>query len=312
MSTATSDQSSKPESRNLIESADSQTYIDRAIELAIAEDLGLKNEGDITSSAIMGEDSVASAVVLLKEPGVVAGLDIFTRVMKRYSDEIKLEVLIAEGSYVDDENLPRKPLPIIRIVGPSAAILAAERVALNLIQRMSGVATMTKKFVDKAAPHKIAILDTRKTTPCLRVFEKYAVASAGGTNHRMGLFDCILIKENHIRVAGGISNAIQACRRKFPDKPVEVEVTTYDEVEEALANDAEKILLDNMTPAMVRECVSKVQGRSKIEVSGGINLSNIDRYLIDGIDYISIGALTHSVKAIDLSLEILDISTIEK
>lgn len=312
MTTAASNQSSKPNFSNISENPNAQTYIERAIELAIAEDLGLHNEGDITSSSIMGDDSTASAVVLLKEPGVVAGLDIFTRVMTRYSDKIQLEVLIAEGSYIDDENLAHKPLPIIRIVGPSAAILGAERVALNLIQRMSGVATMTKKFVDKAAPYKIAILDTRKTTPCLRVFEKYAVASAGGTNHRMGLFDCILIKENHIRVAGGITSAIQACRKKFPDKPVEVEVTNYDEVDEALSNNAEKILLDNMTPEMVRECIKKIAGKCKIEVSGGINLSNIDRYLIEGIDYISIGALTHSVKAIDLSLEILEISSPEK
>jgi nicotinate-nucleotide pyrophosphorylase (carboxylating) len=309
MTSIASDNTSKPESKTLIGNPVAQTLIDRAIELAIAEDLGLANEGDITSNAIMGDESLASAVVLLKEPGVVAGLEIFTRVMNRYSNKIVVDVLIAEGSHIEEERLTHQPLPVIKLAGPSAAILGAERVALNLIQRMSGVATMTKKFVDKASPFGISILDTRKTTPCLRVFEKYAVASAGGVNHRMGLFDCILIKENHIRVAGGITNAIQACRTKLPGKPVEVEVTNMAEVEEAVSNQAEKILLDNMTPEMVRESIAKIAGKSKIEVSGGINFSNIDRYLIEGVDYISIGALTHSVKAIDLSLEILEITT---
>lgn len=290
--------------------------IDRAISLAIAEDLGLNGPVDLTSDAIIDSSSLASAVVLLKEPGVVAGLDIFALVMNRFSPDINVEILIAEGSHISDENLPHKPREIIRLSGPSGKILAAERLALNLIQRMSGVATFTKQFVDKAKPFGIQILDTRKTTPCLRVFEKYAVICAGGTNHRMGLYDFVLIKENHIRVAGGITAAIGAVRKKYgafdkasgKGQQIEVEVTNITEVEEALAAGVEKVLLDNMTPAMVRDAIAKIQGKSKIEVSGGINLSNIDRYLIDGVDYISIGALTHSVKAIDLSLEILEIT----
>jgi len=309
MNTTASNSSAKP----IQENPAAQILMERAIELAIAEDFGLADEGDITSAAILGNTSLASAVVLLKEPGVVAGLDIFTAVMNRFSKDINIEVLVAEGTFFSDQNLAQKPREIIKLSGPSARILGGERLALNLIQRMSGVATMTKKFVDKAAPFKIQILDTRKTTPCLRAFEKYAVSIAGGTNHRMGLYDCILIKENHIRVAGGITNAIQACRKKYGEaKPVEVEVTNMQEVEEAVNNRAEKILLDNMAPEMVRESIAFVQGRSKIEVSGGINLSNIEGYLIEGIDYISIGALTHSVKAIDLSLEILEITTAEK
>lgn len=286
--------------------------IDRAIDLAIFEDLGLKEPVDLTSDAIIGKESLASAVVLLKEPGVVAGLEIFALVMKRFSADINVEILIAEGSYIPDENLPHKPLAVIKLSGPSGKILAAERLGLNLIQRISGIATLTKKFVDKAKPFGISILDTRKTTPCLRVFEKYAVICAGGTNHRMGLYDCVLIKENHIRVAGGITEAIAAVRKKYGDKgkglPIEVEVTNITEVDEALAAGVEKLLLDNMTPAMVRDAIARIQGKSKIEVSGGINLSNIDQYLIKGIDYISIGALTHSVKAIDLSLEILEMT----
>lgn len=308
MTTAASGNTSKHPNQ-ISQNPVAQILIDKAIDLAIAEDMGIDNEGDLTSSAIMGDESLASAVVILKEPGVIAGLDIFTRVMNRYSEKIAVEILVAEGSHIDEERLEHQPLQIIKLAGPSAKILGAERLALNLIQRMSGVATMTKKFVDKASPFGISILDTRKTTPCLRVFEKYAVASAGGVNHRMGLFDCILIKENHIQVAGGITHAVQLCRRKHPGKPVEVEVTNYKEVEEAVENQAEKILLDNMTPEMVRESIAKIAGRSKIEVSGGINLTNIDKYLIEGIDYISIGALTHSVKAIDMSLEILEITT---
>jgi nicotinate-nucleotide pyrophosphorylase (carboxylating) len=288
--------------------------IDRAIELAIAEDLGLSGVVDLTSDAIIADDSLTSAVVLLKEPGVIAGLDIFALVMRRFSPKINVEILIAEGSYIPDESLPHKPREIIRLSGPSGKILAAERLGLNLIQRMSGIATFTKQFVDKAKPFGISILDTRKTTPCLRVFEKYAVLCAGGTNHRMGLYDNVLIKENHIRVAGGISKAIDAVRKKYgtgsgKGQLIEVEVTNMAEVEEALAAGVEKVLLDNMTPEMVREAIAKIQKKSKIEVSGGINQFNIDRYLIEGVDYISVGALTHSVKAIDLSLEVLEITS---
>jgi len=283
----------------LLAEPNARTLIDRAIDGPI----------DLTSDAIIGKDSLASAAVLLKEPGVVAGLDIFVLVMKRFSEAINVEILIAEGSYIPDESLPHKPKEIIKLSGPSGKILAAERLGLNLIQRMSGIATFTRQFVDKAKPFGIKILDTRKTTPCLRVFEKYAVMCAGGTNHRMGLYDNVLIKENHIRVAGGITEAIDAVRKKHGAKqPIEVEVTNITEVEEALATGVEKILLDNMTPDLVRESIAKIQGKSKIEVSGGITLSNIDQYLIEGVDHISIGALTHSVKAVDLSLEILEIT----
>lgn len=300
----------------IISNPAAKALIDRAIELAIAEDLGQNGQVDLTSDAIIGSDSLASAVVLLKEPGVVAGLDIFALVMNRFSPAINVEILIAEGSHIPDASLPHKPREVIRLSGPSGKILAAERLALNLIQRMSGIATFTKQFVDKAKPYGIQILDTRKTTPCLRVFEKYAVICAGGTNHRMGLYDNVLIKENHIRVAGGITEAVSAVRKKYgafdreagTGQQVEVEVTNITEVEEALSIGVEKVLLDNMTPEMVRDAIARIQGKSKIEVSGGINLSNIDQYLIEGVDYISVGALTHSVKAIDLSLEILEIT----
>ncbi len=296
-----------------------ETFIDQAIELAIEEDLG-RERVDVTSAACVPSDCRASAVVLVKEPAIVAGIEIFERVMRSFhksesgqkrgtarnasdsADALIIEPLIDEGSAV-----MQIPHEIIKLQGPAGTILAGERLALNLLQRMSGVATMTKQFVDKAKPLGIAILDTRKTTPCLRAFEKYAVAAVGGQNHRMGLFDNILIKDNHIRVAGSITKAVSAARAKYPDKEVEVETTTLTEVQEALDNKAEKIMLDNMAPDTVRQAVELIRGRSKIEVSGGINQKNIDQYLIGGVDYISIGALTHSVRAIDISLEILQL-----
>ncbi|MBX9667252.1 MAG: carboxylating nicotinate-nucleotide diphosphorylase [Candidatus Obscuribacterales bacterium] len=288
----------------------SDIYIERAIDLAISEDLGLDNEGDLTSDSIIKDSCRARAVVVLKEPAIVAGLDIFTLVMERFSADIEVNLLYPEGTAFPDRPTTQLPKEIIQLEGPTAPILKGERLALNLLQRMSGIATMTGQFVHKATPFGISILDTRKTTPCLRVFEKYAVRSAGGTNHRMGLFDCILIKENHIRAAGSITSAIKAVRKEHKKKPIEVEVTNFEEITEALENKAEKLLLDNMTPDMVREAVELISGKSKIEVSGGINLSNLEGYLIKGVDYISVGALTHSVRAIDLSLLVVEITQI--
>lgn len=273
------------------------TLMERAIDLALQEDLGMGEPIDITSDATIPRSCRASATVVLKEPGVIAGIDIFDRVMKRFASDVSIEQLVADG-----DTITTVPEELLRLEGPAHAILSGERLALNLLQRMSGVATMTVQFVKKAKPFNISILDTRKTTPCLRAFEKYAVASVGGVNHRMGLFDHILIKENHIRVAGSIKEAIAKTRSKYPEKSVEVETTNLAEVQEALDSKAEKILLDNMTPAMVRDCIKLIDRRSKIEVSGGIKASNIDQYLIEGVDYISIGALTHSVRAIDMSL----------
>ncbi len=300
--------STKTPSKKISKTSISDTFIERAIDLAISEDLGLDNEGDLTSDSIIKDDCRARAVVVLKEPAVIAGLDIFKLVMERFSGDIEVKILIPEGTAFPDRPTTQLPKEIIHLEGPAAPILKGERLALNLLQRMSGIATMTRQFVHKTTPHGISILDTRKTTPCLRVFEKYAVRSAGGVNHRMGLFDCILIKENHIRAAGSITNAIKAVRRQHKKKPVEVEVTNFEEITEALDNKVEKILLDNMTPEMVRKAVLMIAGKSKIEVSGGINLSNLDAYLIKGVDYISVGALTHSVRAIDLSLLVVEIS----
>lgn len=280
-----------------------ESLIERAIELAIEEDLGangLENgKGDLTCSAIIDDSLNARATVLLKQPGVIAGTNIFERIMKRFSNHIKVSILVADGTYID-----QIPAEIIKLEGPAKSIIAGERTALNLIQRMSGVATMTRKFVDKTKGSSIAILDTRKTTPCLRAFEKYAVRAAGGTNHRFGLFDMVMIKENHIEIAGSIKAAVEAVRKMHGNVHVEVEARDLKEVNEAVESGADRVLLDNMTPEMVTPAIELVAGRCLVEVSGGVNLTNIDGYLLPGVDAISIGALTHSAPAIDLSLEV--------
>lgn len=281
----------------------SESLIERAIELAIEEDLGadglVNGRGDLTCSAIVDESLTARATVLLKQPGVIAGTKIFERIMKRFSNHIKVSILVEDGTYID-----QIPAEILKIEGPARSIITAERTALNLIQRMSGVATMTRKFVDKTKGSAIAILDTRKTTPCLRALEKYAVRAAGGTNHRFGLFDMVMIKENHIEIAGSIKAAVDAVRKMHGTVHVEVEARDLKEVSEAVENGADRVLLDNMTPEMVTRAIELVAGRCLVEVSGGVNLTNIDGYLLPGVDAISIGALTHSAPAIDLSLEV--------
>jgi nicotinate-nucleotide pyrophosphorylase (carboxylating) len=277
---------------------ETQALIDSAIELAIAEDLGHPMT-DLTTEAIVMDTVEAQGALYLKQAGVIAGLDIFRAVMQRFDQRIQVKDLIDEGSMVKVV-----PVRIASFGGPAHAILKAERLSLNLLQRMSGIATATSQFVKKAAPLGIQILDTRKTTPCLRAFERLAVAAAGGTNHRFGLFDAILIKDNHVRLAEGIEPAIEKARSKFPGRAVEVETTTLDEVKEALACSAERILLDNMTPQMIVEAVALIAARAYVEVSGGVNLGNIDQFLIPGVNGISIGALTHSAPSLDISLEV--------
>jgi nicotinate-nucleotide pyrophosphorylase (carboxylating) len=190
------------------------------------------------------------------------------------------------------------------VQGPAQVLLVAERTALNLLQKLSGVATATREYAKLANPHGIQILDTRKTTPGMRLLEKYAVRCAGGTNHRTGLFDAILIKDNHVSIAGGIKQAIQQSRAKYPNRPVEIEVERLDQLTEALDAKAEKILLDNMTPEQIKEAVRLTGGKAFLEVSGGVNLSNLSTYLIEGVNAISTGAITHSVRSLDISLEI--------
>jgi nicotinate-nucleotide pyrophosphorylase (carboxylating) len=267
--------------------------IDGLIRLGLAEDLG---SGDITTDGILVQDDVATAGVTAKEPLVVCGLDIFRRVFVHLDANAEFP-----GSAPNDGTEINANAEIIHVKAKTSALLKGERTALNILQRLSGIATLTRKFVDAAQP--VTILDTRKTTPGLRIFEKYAVHCGGGTNHRFGLFDAVLIKDNHIKLAGGITSAINKIRKQFSGK-IEVETTNLDEVREALEMNADIIMLDNMAPETVKKAVAMIDGKSKIEVSGSIGLPELSQFNQLGIDYISVGALTHSARAVDISMNI--------
>ncbi len=275
-----------------------EKLINDAIDLAIREDLG-DQRLDITTSSIVRAERTVSGSVYCKQEAVVAGLRVFAYVLNRFDSQITVEPKVAEGQYVDSS-----PSVIATFSGPASSVLSGERVALNLLQRMSAIATVTRQFVELAKPSGIDIRDTRKTTPGLRAFEREAVAIGGGQNHRFGLFDAILIKDNHIQIAGNIQSAIQNARQAHPTLPIEVEATTLTQVEQALEIGVAAILLDNMSPLMIRSAVGIVNGACFIEVSGGINFKNIKNYLIAGVNAISIGALTHSAPNIDISLEV--------
>jgi len=274
------------------------------IDLALAEDLG--ETGDITTRAIFTEENnkMGDAVVIAKSAGVVAGLKIFSRVF------MKVESSVQVKSSVHDKDWLSPKQEIVRLRGPVAAILTGERVALNFLQRLSGVATLTKKFVDAVAGTKAKILDTRKTTPGWRMLEKYAVQCGGGLNHRLGLHDMFLIKENHITAAGSIAAAVQKCRALNQQQSwnwnLEVEARTLADVEECLRNNVKHIMLDNMTIAEMQNAVKLVVGRAKLEASGNVSLENVAAIAATGVDYISIGAVTHSAPAMDFSLLIVE------
>ena len=257
----------------------------------LAEDLG---DGDITSLALVDADATCEAVVLLKEPGVVCGLEVAATVFQEL--DARLEQVVGEGS-------PAGPGPVARVEGPARAVLAGERLALNLVGRLSGIATLTRRYVDAVAGTGATILDTRKTTPGLRKLEKHAVACGGGANHRFGLYDAVLVKDNHLRLAGSISEAVE--RARGAGVPVEIECETLAQVGDALAAGAESILLDNMRPAELQEAVAFVAGRAKLEASGGVSLETVREIAETGVDFISVGALTHSARSLDCSLEVL-------
>lgn len=276
--------------------------IETAIDLALFEDLGgfSVDEGDITTvSTSTGGTPVRGIFTVKEAPCVIAGLFVAQKVFQRLNAGTTLTLLLEDGEVMEEA-----PGDIAIIEGPASAVLSGERLALNLMQRMSGIATTARRYADIAFPYGIAILDTRKTAPALRVFDKMAVAIGGGKNHRFGLFDTILIKDNHISLAGGIKEAVRSARKKAAGRPIEIETTCLSEVSEALQEGVDTIMLDNMTPQLVRQAVSLIKGRAKIEISGGINLSSINDYLIEGVDAISVGALTHSVRSVDISLEV--------
>jgi nicotinate-nucleotide pyrophosphorylase (carboxylating) len=257
----------------------------------LAEDLG---EGDLTSDALVPEDATAEASILLKERGVVSGLEVARAVFAELDPNVRFDPLTADGEQTEGE--------IARLEGRAGALLGGERLALNLFGRLSGIATLTRRYVEAVADTGVEILDTRKTTPGLRTLEKYAVLCGGGRNHRLALDDGILIKDNHLRVAGPIGDAVELAQATGAE--VEVECDTLEQVEEALAAGADVILLDNMTPALLTQAVALTGGRAKLEASGGVTLETVRAIAETGVDFVSIGALTHSAQALDVSMEV--------
>ena len=268
--------------------------VDQAVRAALAEDVG---SGDVTTEATVPADAIGSAEILVKEPGVVCGLAVAEATFRALDPDVRFEALVAEGAVLES------PGAVATVSGAERAILTGERVALNFLGRLSGIATLTKRYVDAVSGPGAAILDTRKTTPGLRALEKHAVACGGGRNHRFALDDAVLIKDNHLRAAGSIASAIGRVR-DGSDLPVEVECETLDQVSEAVAAGAEAILLDNMSLDELRSSVELVAGRARLEASGGITLENVRAVAETGVDEISIGALTHSARSLDVSLEI--------
>jgi nicotinate-nucleotide pyrophosphorylase (carboxylating) len=270
--------------------------IRRVVDAALAEDVG---GGDVTTAVLVPEDARCRAELLLEEPGVVCGVPVAAAVFRALDSSVVVEAKLDEGTAVSE-----LPAVLAVIEGPARAVLTGERVALNLVARLSGIASLTRRFVELTEGTPTRILDTRKTTPGLRALEKYAVRCGGGTNHRAGLYDGVLIKENHIRVAGGIAEALGALNGHADGLPVEIEAETLAQVREAVAARAPRILLDNMSPEEVREAVAEVAGRAELEASGGMSLATVRAYAETGVDFVSVGALTHSARSLHVSLEV--------
>jgi nicotinate-nucleotide pyrophosphorylase (carboxylating) len=273
------------------------------IDLALREDIGA---GDVTSEYFVGDDDQASARAIAQERAVVAGTEVAAEVFRRVDPALRVEIAQEDGAIVS------AGVAVLEVRGRARSILTAERVALNFLQRLSGVATLTHQFVEAAGPNGAKILDTRKTTPGLRELEKAAVVAGGGTNHRCGLYDMVLVKDNHILARNGLaqlSAAIERVRQERPDLKIEVEADTLAQVRALLeVEGVDVILLDNMRATELREAVAIGKGKVKFEASGGVNLSNVRQIAATGVDFVSIGALTHSARAIDFSLELTHVT----
>jgi len=269
--------------------------LERIALAALAEDVG---GGDVTTEATVAEDATCVARLLLKEPGVVAGLPVVEAVFLALDPDASFELSAADGDRFDQR------AELGRVTGRTRDVLTGERTALNFLGRLSGIATLTRRFVDAIEGTGAEILDTRKTTPNLRALEKYAVRCGGGRNHRFGLDDGILVKDNHLRAAGGVRPAVELLRKAGTSLPIELEAETLDDVREALAAGAEQILLDNMPPALMREAVQLVGGKASLEASGGVSLETVRDIAETGVDFVSVGALTHSARSLDVSLEL--------
>lgn len=276
-----------------------EELIDELLNLAFSEDIG---DGDHTTLSTIPEDALGRSKLLIKEPGIVSGVEIAQEVLKKIDPEIKTEVYINDGTEVN-------PGDIVFIAeGKVRSLLMAERTMLNIMQRMSGVATMTKKYQDQLKGLSTKVLDTRKTTPGMRMLEKEAVKTGGGVNHRIGLFDMILIKDNHIDFAGGLEKAVKRakeyCEKNNKDLKIEVEARNLEDVRKLTEMpEVDRIMFDNFTPELTKEAVKIVNGKKETESSGGITIDNLREYGETGVDYISVGALTHSVKGLDMSFK---------
>lgn len=272
---------------------------DRLIDLSFSEDIG---DGDHTTLCCIPEEAMGSSKLLIKEEGILAGIRISKEIFHRFDPEMEINVLIEDGAHV-------KPGDVAMIVkGRVRSLLQTERLMLNVMQRMSGIATMTNKYVEHLKGTKTRVLDTRKTTPGMRMLEKEAVKIGGGTNHRIGLFDMILLKDNHVDFAGGITNALDRCKAYQQEKglnlKVEIEVRSFDEIREVMKHGgADRIMLDNFSVENTKKAVEMINGKFEIESSGGITYDTMRAYAECGVDFISIGALTHSVKGLDMSFK---------
>jgi len=274
--------------------------IQREVRRFLTEDVGAE---DVTTRWTVPSDARTTAAIVAREPCVVAGLDIAAAVFLELDPDLRMQASVCDGTRISKAGL------VATISGRTSPILTGERVALNLLQRLSGIATLTRRFVDELAGTGVSISDTRKTTPGLRAFEKYAVRAGGGRNHRIGLYDAVLIKDNHIAAAGGIAAALGAVRSAGVRVPVQIEVDSLEQLAEALDFGINAVLLDNMRPDTVADAVRQIRARPKgagcwIEASGGITLADVRQYAEAGVDTISIGALTHSAPAVDLALDL--------
>lgn len=273
--------------------------IDKLIDLAFAEDIG---DGDHTTLSCIPETAIGKSKLLIKETGVLAGVEVAKEIFNRFDPTMKVEVFINDGAEV-------KPGDVVMVVeGKIQSLLQTERLMLNVMQRMSGIATMTRKYAKQLEGTNTRVLDTRKTTPAMRIVEKMAVKIGGGVNHRIGLFDMILLKDNHVDFAGGIDKAItrakEYCEAKGKDLKIEIEVRNFDELQQVLdLGGVDRVMFDNFTPEMTKKAVEIVGGRCETESSGGITFDTLRDYAVCGVDYISVGALTHSVKGLDMSFK---------
>lgn len=276
-----------------------EELIDKLIDLAFAEDIG---DGDHTTLSSIPADAMGKNMLLIKEDGVLAGVEMAKQIFSRFDDTLQVEVLIEDGAEVKKGDIA------MYVSGSVRSLLQTERLMLNVMQRMSGIATMTRRYVKELEGTGTNVLDTRKTTPGMRIMEKEAVRIGGGTNHRIGLFDMILLKDNHVDFAGGIKQAIvraqEYCKSKGKDLKIEIEVRSLDELQQAIeVGGIHRIMFDNFSPELTKKAVEIVAGRYETESSGGITFDTLREYALCGVDYISVGALTHSVKCLDMSFK---------